>query len=252
MKRKQINNSIVVNLSSIKLTLSQLYVLSKGLNFGLNETNKSKIIRNASKEISQFIRNIQIKYMFIGDDKKKREPFTGNKQWKPPRSKQHQAIIALEDILNEEFSDLIKHNNIRNNISSTDRDALKSLRNNQNIIIKKADKGGCIVILDTDNYIKKIDAMLSDSTTYSKLLQIDLDQKKSEVDGIINHLFEDNFISKRQKKFLTNFSPKIPVFYGLPKIHKKDIPLRPIVSQIDSPSYKINKYLDYILTTAEK
>ncbi len=252
MKRKQINNSIVVNLSSIKLTLSQLYVLSKGLNFGLNETNKSKIIRNASKEISQFIRNIQIKYMFIGDDKKKREPFTGNKQWKPPRSKQHQAIIALEDILNEEFSDLVKHNNIRNNISSTDRDALKSLRNNQNIIIKKADKGGCIVILDTDNYIKKIDAMLSDSTTYSKLLQIDLDQKKSEVDGIINHLFEDNFISKRQKKFLTNFSPKIPVFYGLPKIHKKDIPLRPIVSQIDSPSYKINKYLDYILTTAEK
>ena len=44
----------------------------------------------------------------------------------------------------------------------------------------------------------------------------------------------------------------MPIFYGLPKIHKNDVPLRPIVSQIDSPSYKINKFLDYILTTAEK
>ena len=251
-KKKQINNNIVVNLSSTKLTLSQMYVLNKGLNFCVNETNKSKIIRNTRNEISHFIRNIQIKYMFIGKDKNIREPFTGNKQWKPPKNKQHQAIIALEDILNEEFSELVKHNNIRNNISNTDRLALKSLRNNQNIIIKKADKGGCIVILNTDNYIDKIYTMLSDNITYSKMDQIDLNQKKSEVDVIINNLFEDNFISKRQKKFLTNFSPKMPVYYGLPKIHKKDIPLRPIVSQIDSPSYKINKFLDYILTTAEK
>src|SRR2546425_7218512 len=94
--------------------------------------------------------------------------------------------------------------------------------------------------------------MLSDSITYSKVAHIDLIENKSEVDDIVNNLFEQNFVSKRQKKFLTNFSPKMPVLYGLPKIHKKDIPLRPIVSQIDSPSYKINKFLDYILTTAEK
>jgi len=252
MKKKQIENNIVVNLSNTKLTLSQTYILNKGLNFCLNETNKSKIIINTKNEIAQFIRNIQIKYMFIGEDKNRREPFTGNKQWKPPRSKQHQAIVALEDILNEEFSQLIKYNNNKNNISSTDRQALKSLRSNQNIIITNADKGGCIVILDTDNYIRKIDAMLSDNTTYSKINHIDLNQKKSEVDIIINNLCEDNFISKRQKKFLSNYSPKMPVFYGLPKIHKNNIPLRPIVSQIDSPSYKINKFLDYILTTAEK
>ena len=252
MKKTLINNNIVVNLSNTKLTLSQMYVLNKGLNFCLNETNKSKIIKITKNETAQFIRNIQIRYLFLGEDKKKREPFTGNKQWKPPKSKQHQAIIVLEDILNEEISVLVKHNNIRNNISNTDRYALKCLRNNQNIVIKKADKGGCIVILDTSNYVQKIDAMLSDSITYSKIANIDLVQKKSEVDVIINNLFADNLISKRQKKFLSNFSPKMPVFYGLPKIHKKDTPLRPIVSQIDSPSYKINKYLDYILTTAEK
>ena len=177
MKKNKVTNSIVVNLSNTKLTLSQIYVLNKGLNFCINETNKSKIITKTKNEISQFIRNIQIKYIFIGNDKNIREPFTGNKQWRPPKNKQHQAIIALEDILNEEFRHVVKYNSNRNNISSTDRLALKSLRNNQNIIIKKADKGGCIVILDTVNYTQKINSMLSDITTYSQIISVDLNQK---------------------------------------------------------------------------
>ena len=36
-------------------------------------------------------------------------------------------------------------------------------------------------------------------------------------------------------------------FYGLPKIHKENIPLRPIVSLPGSPSYELSKYLAMIL-----
>ncbi|XP_047988500.1 uncharacterized protein LOC125228095 [Leguminivora glycinivorella] len=35
--------------------------------------------------------------------------------------------------------------------------------------------------------------------------------------------------------------------YGLPKIHKNDWPLRPIVSQIDSPTYKASRFLSSLL-----
>ena len=38
-----------------------------------------------------------------------------------------------------------------------------------------------------------------------------------------------------------------PKFYGLPKIHKKDIPLRPTVSSIGSVTYKVAKELARIL-----
>ena len=38
-----------------------------------------------------------------------------------------------------------------------------------------------------------------------------------------------------------------PKFYGLPKIHKKDIPLRPIVSSIGSVTYGVAKELARIL-----
>ena len=39
-------------------------------------------------------------------------------------------------------------------------------------------------------------------------------------------------------------------FYGLPKIHKPGIPLRPIVSFVDSRTYAISSYLARTLSPA--
>ena len=39
-----------------------------------------------------------------------------------------------------------------------------------------------------------------------------------------------------------------PRLYGLPKIHKSGIPLRPIVSFVNSPTYNVSRYLARILS----
>ena len=39
-----------------------------------------------------------------------------------------------------------------------------------------------------------------------------------------------------------------PLLYGLPKIHKPDVPLRPIVSFVQSPTYQLSKHLTHILS----
>ena len=41
---------------------------------------------------------------------------------------------------------------------------------------------------------------------------------------------------------------KTPRLYGLPKVHKPGIPLRPIVSFISSPTYQLSKHLANILS----
>ena len=41
---------------------------------------------------------------------------------------------------------------------------------------------------------------------------------------------------------------KAPRFYGLPKIHKPDMPLRPIVSAIGSPTYSLAKFVTKIIS----
>ena len=47
---------------------------------------------------------------------------------------------------------------------------------------------------------------------------------------------------------LRSSAGKIPLLYGLPKIHKPEIPLRPIVSFVGSPSYQLSKHLTYIIS----
>ena len=39
-----------------------------------------------------------------------------------------------------------------------------------------------------------------------------------------------------------------PQLYGLPKIHKPEVPLRPIVSSIGSPTYNLAKFLTHIVS----
>ena len=239
-------------MSTKQLTLTQKFILNRGLNFCLSLVNKNKLIPKIKTEINQFIRNLQIKFMFK-DEKHTKEPFTGNPKWKPPLFKCNPALSALKDITIEDFLNLIKENKIKHNISKKERSALFELRKMKDIIIKNSDKGGCIVVMNTDDYLFKINSMLNDISTYTPLNDINIVYALKEVERVLTCLKNNNLISKRQYRHLKMCpEPRIPIFYGLPKIHKKDCPLRPIVSQIDSPSYKLNKYLNYLLTTAEK
>ena len=54
-------------------------------------------------------------------------------------------------------------------------------------------------------------------------------------------------------EFLRPPSPaRTPIFYGLPKVHKPTIPLRPIVSGFDSPTDNLSKYIvSYLQPLAE-
>ncbi|XP_071051394.1 uncharacterized protein [Onthophagus taurus] len=61
-------------------------------------------------------------------------------------------------------------------------------------------------------------------------------------------LIKSTGIAAKQQKGLFLQAPVPPRIYGLPKIHKPDVPLRPIVSAINSPTYKLAKYLAKILS----
>ena len=55
-------------------------------------------------------------------------------------------------------------------------------------------------------------------------------------------------IDDRTRHYLTPQFSTPPQMYGLPKIHKEGVPLRPIVLSIGSPTYKLAKEMAKILT----
>ena len=56
----------------------------------------------------------------------------------------------------------------KKNLTKEEYKAIKSLKNNKNIIIKPADKGSAVVILDRNAYIKEGQRQLNDTKFYEK------------------------------------------------------------------------------------
>ena len=55
------------------------------------------------------------------------------------------------------------------NISKEEHVALKSLSANNDLIIQKSDKGNPVVLLNRNDYIKRLNEMLSDSSKFKEL-----------------------------------------------------------------------------------
>ena len=94
---------------------------------------------------------------------------------------------------------------------------------------------------------RKAKALLDDTNT-CKPITTDLTTK------LKNRLIKILKMMKGEEKIDENTYGKIyptgasaPKFYGLPKIHKEDVPLRPIVSSIGSVTYEVAKELSRIL-----
>ncbi|XP_067617449.1 uncharacterized protein [Eurosta solidaginis] len=65
--------------------------------------------------------------------------------------------------------------------------------------------------------------------------------------AIVNELFKENKINIREKFQLASTAAVAPRLYGLPKIHKESMPLRPISSSTRVPCCKLSKHIGAIL-----
>ncbi|XP_046841017.1 uncharacterized protein LOC124435112 [Xenia sp. Carnegie-2017] len=129
--------------------------------------------------------------------------------------------------------------------SQEDLNILNNLKNDRTILITKPDKGNGIVILNKDDYTKKMDTLLSDTTKFQPLngdpVKVTL-QRENQVKSLLKKLKDANSIGQETYKELYPTGSRIGILYCLPKIHKCNIPLRPILSSINHYSYKLAKF----------
>ena len=143
-------------------------------------------------------------------------------------------------------------NTQRSNLTTAEREALKDLELNEKIVIKPADKGGKVVVMDSDSYVAACEGDLSNKEFYSQLNEDPNTSYADEVRSHSEHLLKESMISEEEFKFITSETenPRTPLFYGLPKIHKqfdRFPPLRPIVSHVGSCTHRLSEFLDAFL-----
>ena len=236
-------------------------VLQKGLTFVPveNKTPKEQYYLG----IAKFIRSLKIKTSFIkysNDSKINRfqtpSNFTPHSGCYPPE------IDELEALLNQEVRNLPKRTKIKDNLSKHEKLALKELKDNGDLVIKPADKGSAIVLMDKKDYIFEAERQLAVKRHYRQIPEPQYPKNCEIFNRILSEMKLKKLITEKELNYLrATRDSRERIFYLLPKIHKesnkwtvpnKIPPGRPIVSDVNSESYAISKFIDFHLAPFAK
>ena len=183
----------------------------------------------------------------------------------PPKGRNHNLDKFVSTV--QQFPvEQLNANCVKNNFKKSEWNAIENLKNDDNIIIKEADKGGAVVIMDRDYYKSMCLSMLEDSKYYEKIQTYDSKEVMKKLETIVDK--HGQKLTAKEADYLLSFNVKTSNFYGLPKIHKNqvindkcknsdssyisvesptDLKIRPIVAGPSCETHRISYLLDVLL-----
>ena len=128
-----------------------------------------------------------------------------------------------------------------------------SLKSDNTIVIKGADKGSAVVVWDREDYLKEAHKQLSDDEVYEEVTN-DPSTLESTIFTALNKIRARGDLSADNLEYFFNKDPKFARFYLLPKIHKLlyNVPGRPVISNCGYYTENILSFLDYHLKPLAK
>ena len=151
-----------------------------------------------------------------------------------------------EDLKGEIKSLLKKNYKIKPNIPKDEYQALKEMKKDNTRMVLTADKGVSMVVVDREDYTTKSEE-LPHQQNY-KILQTDPTNKyKNKLISLLKSIKAEGGMDDNTYRRLYPTGAVPPKYYGLPKVHKPGIPLRPIISSIGFVTHSTAKELARIL-----
>ncbi|CAJ0932264.1 unnamed protein product [Ranitomeya imitator] len=258
---------LVVNISSKNLDVHQLSILQKGLSFcPMYKFNSFEL----SMDLQRFYRNLRLRVHFSEQppalnpsrqDKTLLElcqlGLRTHSSYMPPRS--NPPVETFVSLVERDIHNLTREMDrgkfhFHTNLSYQERIALEHLSSDKSLIFKPADKGGATVVMDRADYLEEVFRQLGDTTVYRIIPHNPLNQIVQKIAPIVEFHFQAGTIDSKMRDFLIKRDPITPIFYILPKIHKRLVkpPGRPIVSLTDSVLSPLSMVLEKILTPLVK
>ena len=133
------------------------------------------------------------------------------------------------------------------NLTKEELKAMEKLRKDDTWIVLMADKGVALVVMKREDYYTKAEELLN-TNTYTTIDCDPTTRYKNKLVSLLKSIKTQGGINEALYKKLYPTGAGVPKFYGLPKIHKRETPLRPIVSSIGAVSYQTSKELARILS----
>ena len=155
------------------------------------------------------------------------------------------VIQGITTVAHDSFRDFPRHKFSLPSLPKNLFSALKSLRADKSIVITRPDKGLGTVILDKLEYISKVEQILSDTTKFKRILDDPfkyITKLEDKLARLLRKFLKLKIITDETFKYLFPSGSTLGVLYGLPKIHKLNNPIRPILSTIGTFNYHLAKF----------
>ncbi|CAG2184848.1 unnamed protein product [Mytilus edulis] len=198
------------------------------------------------------------------NEEEENKPLVRNKSdWIPRPTKDKDLEETIKTL---KTNSLTSNKNVKDNLTREEKTALQNLKSDKSIIIKEADKGNAVVIMDREYYRDSILNMLQDEMSY-EVTDKKLDRQTSTM---IKKLLKkhETELFKEEIDYISNSKFSESYFYGLPKIHKSeeisnaiseqnseyielltpnDLKFRPIVGGPNSVTQNLSHFIDIVL-----
>lgn len=240
--------------------------MAKGLKFipSPKNINKAEIY----KALTILIRKIMLYDYFRDDPKEKvKLQFKGPSHWTPPMNmisegakkliaelkKTTATTVALFPSRNNQFINTRQVDNLGPSL----REGLKTLKNNPDIIIKPADKGGRVCVLNRTDYIREAERQLYNPKYYQEIDRPKKHETIPAINATLEALLHMRYLKEEQADYLAAApTDEDRYFYLLPKIHKppekwpspKMPEGRPIVGDCATENRRVCDYIDSFLS----
>ena len=146
----------------------EIKILEKGLDYApiQNKINKPEVRR----DFEDFARRMRLKWYFRNEPTSsfsERPSFKPKSSWKPPKGNPSLELFLSQ--IEKELFEVCKSNLGYSNFSKEEWQCMRLLANDRSIVIKKADKGSCVVVWDREDYIAEASKQLNDESVYKSV-----------------------------------------------------------------------------------
>nr|VZH95887.1 unnamed protein product [Spirometra erinaceieuropaei] len=207
-KQPSTDGALVHNLSSHRFTQQQLAVLSYDAKFSTRDAQPEDFIASFESALQKC-----------------------------------EADEECKNAMRQQVSTLLLQHKRQMTISKAEDRELLKIRKRKDIVTLPADKGRSTVVMDKAEYCTKLGNLLMDKEAYVPSTVSEFKKLVNSINNTIGKLRKAGALTRREALAAKASDTAMARFYGLPKVHKQGVPLRPIVSLRGTPTFGLSKWL---------
>ncbi|VDM00332.1 unnamed protein product [Schistocephalus solidus] len=207
-KQPSSDGALVHNLSSHRLTQQQLAVLSYDAKFNTKDARPEDFIASFESALQKC-----------------------------------DAVEECKNAMRQQVVNLLLQHQRQTTISKAEERELLKIRKIEDIVTLPADKGRSTVVMDRSEYGATLSNLLMDKESYLPSTTSDFKKLVNSINKTVDKLRKAGALNRTEALATKATDAAMARFYGLPKVHKPGVALRPIVSLRGTPTFGLSKWL---------